>query len=111
MNSSEKILEILITCIQEKGITEKECLIKCGINTSFFSVWKKQPNQKPSYDKVVTIAVYLDLDLNYLFLTQEEANRNHRIYTLNEKEDELLKRWRNLIIFDQGLFLGRLQNK
>lgn len=35
MNSSEKILEILITCIQEKGITEKECLIKCGINTSF----------------------------------------------------------------------------
>lgn len=72
---------------------------------------EKTTKQKPSYDKVVTIAVYLDLDLNYLFLTQEEANRNHRIYTLNEKEDELLKRWRNLNSFDQGLFLGRLQNK
>ena len=57
MNSSEKILEILLSCIKDSNITEKDCLRACNINNSFFSVWKKQPDQKPSYDKIVSIAL------------------------------------------------------
>ena len=111
MNSSEKILEILLSCIKDSNITEKDCLRACNINNSFFSVWKKQPDQKPSYDKIVSIALYLGLDLNYVFLTQEESNRTFRIYTVNDREDELLKYWRGLSAFDQGLVLGRLQKR
>lgn len=66
MNSSEDILNILRNSIKSQGFTEKECLQATQINTSFLTDWKKGKIKAPSYDKIVKLAVYLQLSLDFL---------------------------------------------
>ncbi|MDR0305205.1 MAG: hypothetical protein LBI42_00010 [Chitinispirillales bacterium] len=68
MRDSQQVLEILLDSIHKKGMTEKDCLLMVNINTSFFTEWKKGRVKNPSYNNIVIIADFLELDLNYLFL-------------------------------------------
>lgn len=68
MNSSEDILNILINSIKSQGFTEKECLQATQINTSFLTDWKKGKIKTPSYDKIVKLAMHLQLSLDFLLL-------------------------------------------
>ncbi len=74
MNSSYEILDILLQYIQKNGTTEKQCLIDCNINTSFLTDWKNGRLKNPSYDKIVKLAKYLNIDLNLLFLGKEKLD-------------------------------------
>lgn len=71
MNNSYDILDVLLQYIQKNGATEKQCLIDCNINTSFLADWKGGRLKNPSYDKIVKLAKYLNIDLNLLFLGEE----------------------------------------
>lgn len=85
MNNSKVILSILLQSIQKRGITEKDCLKSCGINTSFLTDWKTEKIKNPSIDKVVKLAIFLDLDLNELLL-----GTNKTTLCLSEDETRLL---------------------
>lgn len=79
------MLEKILQNIQNIGITEKECLKSCGINTSFLTDWKNEKIKNPSVDKIIKLAVFLNIDLYDLFLGKNPAVKN-----LNEKEKKLL---------------------
>lgn len=96
MNNSKTILSILLQNIQNKGITEKECLKMCSINTSFLTDWKSDKIKNPSIDKVVKLANFLDLDLNELLL-----GINNHSHNLTEDENSLLAIYNKLSSSDK----------
>ncbi len=91
MNNSKIMLEKILQNIQHTGITEKECLKSCGINTSFLTDWKSEKIKNPSVDKIVKLAVFLDIDLYDLLLGKKATAVN-----LNENEKKLLNAYNNL---------------
>lgn len=93
MNNSYEILEILLKYIQKKGLTEKQCLINCNINTSFLTDWKKGRLKTPSYDKVLKLAEYLNIDFNLLFSGNKESVD---VSLLADDEQELLAVYNSL---------------
>ncbi|MDE6835189.1 MAG: hypothetical protein K2J39_13230 [Ruminococcus sp.] len=92
MNNSQAILSILLQYIQKNGTTEKQCLIDCNINTSFLTDWKGGRLKNPSYDKIVKLAGYLNIDLNLLFL----GENNSKTSELTDDEQELIESYRLL---------------
>lgn len=90
------ILSILLQNIQNKGITEKECLKMCSINTSFLTDWKSDKIKNPSIDKVVKLANFLNLDLNELLL-----GINNPSHSLTEDENSLLAIYNKLSSSDK----------
>lgn len=92
VNNSQAILEILLQYIQKNGTTEKQCLIDCNINTSFLTDWKGGRLKNPSYDKIVKLAGYLNIDLNLLFLGEINSQK----FELVDDERELLENYRQL---------------
>lgn len=89
MNTSEDILNILRNSIKSHGFTEKECLQATQINTSFLTDWKKGKIKAPSYDKIVKLAEYLQLSLD--FLLRGEVNETNTLPITTEKNLELEK--------------------
>ena len=85
MNNSQEILKILLQYIQKNGTTEKQCLTNCDINTSFLTDWKGGRLKNPSYDKIVKLAEYLNIDLNVLFLGT--TNNKQEPFDENKKEE------------------------
>lgn len=101
MNNSQEILNILLQNIQRKGITEKACLNECNINTSFLTDWKNGRLKNPSYDKIVKISVFLNLDLNYVFGKISDSPTG--------REKELIRLFRMLPEEQQYKLLGRAE--
>ena len=105
MNDSQKILSIIIDNVKKSNITEKDCLLACGINTSFLTDWKNNKVKSPSYDKLVKIALFLNIDLYYLFLGEKKNSDSE----LSESEQECLFAFRELTHDDQMKYIGRMQ--
>lgn len=63
---SDNVLENILFLVKKYNITEKQLLKQCGINTSFLTDWKNGRIKNPSYDKLVKIAQYLNVSLDYL---------------------------------------------
>ena len=107
MNGSEKILQIFLDAIKKKDITEKECLISSNVNTSFFTDWKNRKSSKPAYDKVVAIANYLGIDLNYLFNDEDTSFAKN----ITDNEKQMITYYRSLSDFERGNLYGELRLK
>ena len=105
MNDSQKILNIIIENGKKRNVTEKECLLACGINTSFLTDWKNNKVKSPSYDKLIKIALFLNIDLYELFLGKEKSSSSE----LSEEEQECLSVFRELTRDDQMKYIGRMQ--
>ena len=75
MHGDHDVLKTILSLIKAKGLTQKECLTKCNINTSFLSDWKKGKLCSPSYDKLVRLADYFEVSLDYL-LTGKRLTQN-----------------------------------
>lgn len=104
MNDSQKILNIIIENVKKNNITEKECLLSCGINTSFLTDWKNNKVKSPSYDKLVKIALFLNIDLYELFLGQEKSSSSE----LSEEEQKCIDLFSQLDTLDKGRILERM---
>lgn len=101
MNNSQEILNIIMQHIDKSGKTSKECLISCGINTSFLTDWKNGKIKTPSYDKVVKLAEFLNIDLSFLFIGKEKSP------SLPNDEQELLSYYKKLPEREQMKLIGR----
>lgn len=104
MNSSQEILEILMQYIAKSGMTAKECLKSCGINTSFLTDWKSKKIKYPSYDKIVKLAIFLGVDVDWLFTGKEKTPYSDIM--LSEEEQDCLNEFNNLEPEDQTLAIG-----
>ena len=107
MNTSTQILELILKTIDEKKILKQDCINACGLSSTFFSDWKAGRFKSPSYEKIIKIAVYLDIDLYYLFL----GDTGYNSYFLNEHESFLINYYRKLSDFDKGALIGELRQK
>ena len=107
MNTSEQIFNIIVKTIEEKNILKQDCINACGLSSTFFSDWKAGRFKSPSYDKLIKIAVFLDIDLYYLFLGDKEC----KSYLLDEHEVMLIEQYRQLSDFDKGALIGELKHK
>lgn len=103
MNDSQKILSIIIENVKKNNITEKDCLLACGINTSFLTDWKNNKVKSPSYDKLVKIALFLNIDLYELFLGQKKSSLE-----LTNEEQECIDKFNRLTDIDKGKIIERM---
>lgn len=106
MNDSQTILNIIVENISKKGLKEKQCLTKCGINASFLSEWRSGKIKKPAYDKILKLSAFLDIDLNFLFFGYKKANLAPE---LTKIELECLDKFNVLTEMDKGRILDRMQ--
>lgn len=86
---TDTILERILETTKNKGITEKELLIATGLNTSFLTDWKKGRAKSPSIDKIIKIANYLNLSLDWLASGKHTAS-------LSIEEIEIIKSYRSI---------------
>ena len=104
MNNSQRILEIIVENINNKKMTEKDCLTACGINYSFLTQWKNGKIKTPSYDKIIKLAQYLEIDLDYLFF-----DRIIQKNKFSEDKQRLLEMYDSLTEREKGEILGELK--
>lgn len=105
MNNSEQVLQIILDSIESKDILKQDCLNACGLSTTFFSDWKAGRFKNPSYDKVIKIAAYLNIDLYYLFY----GETGMRSCLLDTHEVFLVDQYRRLSEFEKGKLIGELE--
>lgn len=96
----DKVLQRLLSRIKERGLNEKETLIACEINTNFFVDWKKKTkegkNMYPAYDKIVKIATFLNLSLDYVLLgkeTQQDISYSSNASSLTKESKKDLEKF------------------
>lgn len=104
MDNAQISLDIILTGLKKHGLTEKQFLILCDINTSFLNDWKSGKVKFPSYDKMIRIAKVLNISLDYL-LTGEES----LALAENVNEMELLELYRELELHKQLEFKAELR--
>lgn len=105
MRTNEEILKILLTSIKSKGFTEKDCLLSTSINTSFLTDWKKGRLKTPSYDKIIKLAQYLDISLDFLFLRIDENTP----LTISDDEAEWLNIYKEIPIEGRPYLLAMVK--
>ena len=103
MNNSQEVLNIIMQYIAKSGKTAKECLISCDINTSFLTDWKSGKIKAPSYDKIIKLADFLDIDICWLFTGKEKSP------SLPEDKGRLLEMYDMLTDMEKGEILGELK--
>jgi phage repressor protein C with HTH and peptisase S24 domain len=101
VNNSQEILDIIMQYITKSGKTSKECLVSCGINTSFLTDWKNNKIKTPAYDKIVKLADFLSIDIGWLFTGEEKSS------SLPDDEFELLTYYKELPEREQMKLIGR----
>lgn len=106
MKNSQEILSTIMYYINKSGKTSKECLIACDINTSFLTDWKNGKIKMPSYDKIVKLAEFLDIDISYLFTGKEASSRSH---SLTQDKIRLIEMYDMLTDIEKGEILGELK--
>lgn len=101
----ENILIRILNRCNELGINKTTVLKEVGINTSFFSEWKKGKVKAPSYEKIVKIAEYLEISLDYLTYGKENFS------DLSEDEEKIISIYRQLDIKEKYKLLGMFELK
>ncbi len=131
---SDNALGTILSLIKEHHLTEKELLKQCDINTSFTD-WKNGRIKKPSYDKLLKIAQYFNVSLDYLTgrtdYINNLSNDNYPLsmhkkslkyvpsdkpsliiknieQNISEEEFELLKDFRLLNKHEQNIIMGKI---
>lgn len=100
--NSIKMLKKILNAIEQRRISEKECLVKSQVNTSFLSDWKNGKIKSPPFDKIYRIARFLNLSLDLL------ADNTPPPSQLPEPEKFLLNGFRKLDQLEQQIILGKI---
>lgn len=105
----DEILSRILDLCDKKNISERTTLIELGFSTSFFSEWKKGKIKSPSFDKIVKIADYFNVSIDYLVYGTEKYNDSCN--NLTNEEIELLELYRKFDTKDKYKILGMLEMK
>lgn len=78
--------EIFAKLLKEKGLKPADVTRATGIKSPVFSEWKKGKS-KPNTEKMIQIANFLDVSVEYLMTGEEKSNDNK--YYLNDETAEI----------------------
>ena len=101
------ISERIFVLLDRKGMTQKEFSKQTGISQSTISEWKRK-NTNPSADKILKICEVLHVT-PYELLAESTVDKDGDIdyvIALNEKEEVVLEKFRNLDSRQKERLLG-----
>lgn len=109
------LLENILFAIKNQGILEKDCLLKAGINTSYFSDWKAGRLKSPTIDKIFRISQVLGVSIDSLLgisQSQDKVLAENKYSTQSEltpDEDVLLNTYRDMTSQGKKLLLNEMK--
>ncbi len=66
MNVDSIIYQNLEHLLEKNGITERQCLIPCGLNLNYFVNYRKGRTKHFKIHDLMILADFFDVDINYL---------------------------------------------
>lgn len=126
MNTKEIANRIEAIC-NEKKITVKKMLSECGLNKNVVDNMKKEKSSVPAIDKILPIAQYFDVSVDYLLGNDDvpnrkdtqdfsKINRQYEIKVYIDEEQELLNTFRllnsnnKIKVLERALMLSEMQS-
>lgn len=94
--NTDILLNNILFFLKSKGISEKECLIRSNISTSFFSDWKAGRLKSPTFDKIFRISQTLEVSIDTLLSPQKKENTSLLTHDLSPDEYNLLHTYRTM---------------
>ena len=94
--NTDILLNNILYFLKSKGISEKECLIRSNISTSFFSDWKASRLKNPTFDKIFRISQTLEVSIDTLLSSEKVENTSLLTHDLSPDEYNLLHTYRTM---------------
>lgn len=94
--NADILLNNILFFLKSKGISEKECLIRSNISTSFFSDWKAGRLKSPTFDKIFRISQTLEVSIDTLLSPPKKENISLLAHDLSPDEYNLLHTYRTM---------------
>ena len=66
MNIDSVIYQNLEHLLDKNGITERQCVISCGLNLNYFVNYRKKRTKHFKIHDLMVLADFFDVDINYL---------------------------------------------
>ena len=66
MNIDSVIYQNLEHLLEKNGITERQCVISCGLNLNYFVNYRKKRTKHFKVHDLMILADFFDVDINYL---------------------------------------------
>lgn len=95
-NINTILLTNILNIISTKGITEKECLEKAGLSTSYLSDWKSGKSKNPTFDRIYRIANALNEPIDKLISPSNSSIEYIPCDNLSPDEYALLNIYREM---------------
>lgn len=93
MSISDAARDLILQTLEARGISDRQCLMACGIKSSFLADWKSGKAKNPTFEKVYPIFQYLGLSLDDFGKSIEPVPPP---VEMTEDEEELLRMYRML---------------
>lgn len=112
---TDVLLKNILEIIRTNGISEKDCLVKSNLSSSYFSDWKAGRLKSPTIDKVFRISQVLGVSIDSLLgisQSKEEVPLGNTYPTQNEltpDEDVLLRTYRDMTSQGKKLLLNEMK--
>ena len=92
MDFAEQAKSLIISTLEERGISDRACLVGSGLAMTFLADWRSGKVRNPSFDKVCAIFKYLGLSLDTMSAVEPfEVSDDEK---MTEDEMELLRLYR-----------------
>lgn len=92
----DSLLRIVLTALDESGISDYKLVRDCGLGSAFMSDWRHGRRKSPSFDKALKILKYLHIDVNTMDLEngtfsyiKDKPSSDGSSQVLNLTQDEL----------------------
>ncbi len=92
MDFAEQAKSLIISTLEERGISDRACLVGSGLTLTFLADWRSGKVRNPSFDKVCRIFKYLGLSIDNMCPIEAPALADDEQMT--EDEAELLRLYR-----------------
>ena len=104
--------EIFAELLKEKGLKAADVTRATGIKSPVFSEWKKGKS-KPNTEKMIKIANFLDVSVEYLTTGKESSNKKEQGLTQRDEKDiqAILSNTEQLLRQPGLMFEGKLASQ
>lgn len=96
--------EIFAQLLTQKGLKAADVCRATGIKSPVFSEWKKGKS-KPNTEKMLKIANFLGVSIEYLMTGKEESEKNEPVLTSRDERDieKIINQTREQLLNQEGL--------
>lgn len=96
--------EIFAALLEAKGLKAADVCRATGIKSPVFSEWKKGKS-KPNTDKMLKIATFLEVSVEYLMTGKEAEDKKEPVLTSKDERDieKILNQTREQLLNQEGL--------